>query len=431
MGVLPARHNDSMNRAPEFSAFIKRSATLRWLRALWMERLSPGGRWLFIASGLFFGYGSTSLDLQVFVPLLYLFALWFVAFWVMLLEKPRATLKASHAARTRAGDSVPIEIEVVSRRATARDWRVVAHRLPAGLELESAHGAMLPALKRGQSARAHLVLKACKRGAYELKGWRVETDFPFGLLVASRVWKSDSQLLAHPRWTPLQRLELPAGRRYQPGGVAMASSRGESLEYIGNRDFREGDDVRHVDWRATARLQAPVVREFREEYFLRAAVVLDTFIEQNNEPENEPVNEQFERAVSLCAAVCDFMAREDYLVDLFAAGPQIYHLTSGRSLAYLEQILDILSCVQTSPNAPFENLEPEIENLLAQITTIICVFLDWTSERRAFVERLAHEGAAIKVLIARDAPPTLEWENERFDIVLVPRTWFDSGVVEL
>ncbi len=412
-------------RSNSFSTpeFIRRSTTLRWLRNLWMERVSPGGRWLFIASGLFFGYGSTSLELQVFVPLLYFCALWFVAFSVMLLERPRAELKATHATRTRVGDSLFIEIAVTSRCATARDWRVVPHRLPQGLELDSAHGAALPTFKRGQSARATLILKANKRGAYEMHGWRVETDFPFGLLIASRVWKSDSQLLVHPIWTPLQRLELPTGRRYQPGGVAMAAARGESLEYIGNRDFREGDDVRHVDWRATARLQMPIVREYREEYFLRAAVVLDTFSEQEND--------LFERAVSLCAAVSDFMAREDYLVDLFAAGPQIYHLTSGRSLAYLEQILDILACVEASSSAPFENLEPEIESLLAQITTIICVFLDWTIERRAFVERLAHEGAAIKVLIARDTPPTLEWENERFEIVLVPRTWFESGVVEL
>ena len=407
--------------------WIQRSATLRWLKNLWTERISAGGRWLFIASGLFFGYGSTSLDLQVFVPLLYLCALWFVAFFVMLLERPRAHLKATHAARTRAGDSFPVEIEVISQRATARDWRVVPHRLPESLELESSHGAVFPTLKRGQTARATLILKARKRGAYDLRGWRIETDFPFGLLVASRVWKSDSQLLVHPLWTPLQRLELPTGRRYQPGGVAMAAARGESLEYIGNRDFREGDDVRHVDWRATARLQMPIVREYREEYFLRAAVVLDTFAQENGGAQHE----HFERAVSLCAAISDFMAREDYLVDLFAAGPKIYHLTSGRSLAYLEQILDILACVEISPAAPFENLEPEIESLLAQITTIICVFLDWTIERRAFVERLAHEGAAIKVLIARDTPPTLEWENERFEIALVPRTWFESGVVEL
>src|SRR5690606_3670931 len=189
----------------------------------------------------------------------------------------------------------------------SHDWRVKPHRLPDGITLDSLHGASLPVLKRGDKARVFLQLRAEKRGSYDLQGWRFETDFPFGLLVATRVFKDDSQLLVHPRWTPLQSLQLPSGRRYQPGGVAMASDRGESLEYIGNRDFREGDDVRHIDWRATARLQTPIVREYREEYFLRAAVVLDTFADENDQ--------YFERAVSLCASVSDTMAREDYLVD--------------------------------------------------------------------------------------------------------------------
>ena len=49
----------------------------------------------------------------------------------------------------------------------------------------------------------------------------------------------------------------------------MASNIGESFEYLGNRDYREGDNPRDMDWRATARAQAPIVREWVEEYMLR------------------------------------------------------------------------------------------------------------------------------------------------------------------
>jgi len=414
-----------MNASPSLQTLFRKSAILRWLRAIWLERITPGGRFLFIAFGLFFGYGTTSLELQVFVPLLYMIALWSIAFFAMLLERPRAKLEIQHDGRVRAGQTLNVEIEVEARGGTTRDWRVKPNSLSDGLELGFIHGAEIPPLKRGQSARVLLPIQANRRGAYDLQGWRVETDFPFGLLVAARTFPGHSALLVHPTFTPLQRLELPSSRRYQPGGVASAAQRGESLEYIGNRDFREGDDLRHIDWRATARLQTPIVREYREEYFLRAAVVLDTFAEKDAQPE------YFERAISLCAAVSDFMAREDYLVDLFAAGPQIYHLTAGRNLAYLEQILDILACVETNSETPFENLEPEIEEHLAQITTIICVFLDWTETRRDFVERLALQGAAIKVLLARDTPPSLDFSGSGVEILQVPRTHFETGVVEL
>ena len=393
---------------------------LGFLRGLWLEKLTPGGRWVFIASGLFFGYGSTSLDLQTMVPLLYLFALWLIAFGALLFERPRAALKVHHAERIRAGESLPVECEVVARGA-ARDWWIFPHYLPSELELLPLRGAPIPFLPRGEKAKVILHLRAPRRGHYVLRGWRVETDFPFGLLVASRVFKEQSALLVHPRFTPLEHLVLPMGRRYHPGGVALVAAHGESMEYIGNRDWREGDEPRHIDWRATARLQTPIVREYREEYFLRAAVVLDTFAADEDD---------FERAVSLCAAVAEYMAREDYLVDLFAAGPNLYHLTAGRGLAYLEQIFDILACVEPTGDASFEKLEPEIEQHLAQINTIICVFLDWNEARRDFVARLSLQGAAIKVLVARDEPLSLD-TSDRHEVVLIPREMFEDGVTIL
>ncbi len=420
-------HNETMNAFRGDSSILARSSTLRWMRAWWLDRLTPAGRFLFIVTGLFFGYGSTSIDLQVFVPLLYMSVLWVVAFCVMLLERPRAALQVRHAPRSRVGEEVPLEVQVTAQRGGAHDWRVRPTTLPPGLTTATPPGTRVPSLRRKQSATVELKIQAEKRGSYALDRWRVETDYPFGLMISVRDYSIESRLLVHPLWTPLQRLELPRGLRYQPGGVAMAAARGESMEYIGNRDFREGDDVRHIDWRATARLQTPIVREYREEYFLRAAVVLDTFVDEND-AESE---DYFERAVSLCASVSDYMAREDYLVDLFAAGPEIYHLTSGRSLAYLEQILDILACVEPSHDKAFEKLEPEIEALLAQITTVICVFLDWTPERRDFVARMGMQGAAVKVLLARDTPPTLPADDSAHEVTLVPRTWFESGIVEL
>ena len=413
------------NRIRGSGDLFERSTTLRYLRDLWRERLTSGGRWFFLVSGLFFGYGATSLELQTLVPLLYIGVLWGVAAFLLWVERPRAELKVRHALRTRAGETVPVECEVMACGATAHDWWIAPHRLTVPLEVLPLHGAPVPVLRRDEQAKLHFQINAPRRGHYVLNGWRVETDFPFGLTVAARTFKEKSTLLVHPRFTPLQYLSLPRGRRYHPGGVALVAARGESMEYIGNRDWREGDEPRHIDWRATARLQMPVVREYREEYFLRAAVVLDTF------SGDEKVAETFERAVSLCAAVAEYMAREDYLVDLFAAGPVLYHLTAGRGLAYLEQILDILACVESTHREAFETLEPELEQHLAQINTIICVFLDWTDKRREFVQRLALQGAAIKVLIARDVPCSLESEKEGFEIKLIPRTYFESGVTEI
>src|SRR5262249_55852640 len=152
----------------------------------------------------------------------------------------------------------------------------------------------IPPLMRGQSQRVRLGLKCNRRGVYTLRGFRVETDFPFGLLRSRRTFEAPRSLLVYPKFTRLARLNLPTGRRYQPGGVALASNLGESFEFIGNREYREGDNVRDIDWRATARLTIPIVREYRDEYFMRVGVILDTHV-----PRGAPksASDAFERAV--------------------------------------------------------------------------------------------------------------------------------------
>lgn len=374
-----------------------------------VQRLTVGGRWFAIATLGFFAFGTASLELQSYIPLCYAFCLWGVALLAMWRLAPRAKVLCRHAERICAGETLRIEIEVENRaRAALLQARVLPHRLPPQLEAVPTQGTPLPSLARGEQTRVQCGLHAPRRGVYQLRGVRLDSDFPFGLLHASQTTDESTSLLVYPPFHPLRKLEIPSGRRHHPGGVALAASRGDSFEFWGNREWRQGDTLRDIDWRATARLrrplEKPVVREYREEFLLRVAIVLDTHVPHGN----EQAADEFESAVSLCAACGDFMARQDYLVDILAAGPHLYHLTAGRSLAYLDQILDILACVESSTKPTFELLEPEIDAHLSQITTVICVLLDWTMQRRAFVQRLVEQGAAVKVLIVRDTPCTFD-----------------------
>jgi uncharacterized protein (DUF58 family) len=235
-------------------------------------------------------------------------------------------------------------------------------------------------------------------------------------------------LTVYPKFDPIDRMELPMGKRYQPGGMAFVASRGESVEYIGNRDYREGDNVRDIDWRATARLNRPIVREYREEYFLRAAVILDTHVPQTS-PESCA---DFERAVSLCAACGDYMNRSDYLVDILAAGTDLHHLLAGRGLASLDQMLDILAGVESRSRSPWEQLSPVIGENLERITAVICIFLDWDETRRDFATELLKQGAAVKCVVVRDGQTTLDphdsWQTE---VPVLGRFEFENGIRQL
>lgn len=397
---------------------------------VWICRLTPAGRAVLTLTALLCAVGSNSLNIQAYAPLSYLFGIWAVALVAVLLYKPRMEISASAVERVRAGERLTIHLEMVQRRRFGVESTVLPFDLPPGLVADPPEGTVIPALGLGDMFSTEIGIRCSNRGVFAWRGSRVETDFPFGVLRSYSNFRVGGNLIVYPSFTPLRGLAIPSGKRYQPGGVAMSSDLGESFEYIGNRDYREGDSVRNIDWCATARLNTPVVREYRDEYFLRVGVVLDTHLPAKS---GEQERENFERAVSVCASVADFMARSDYLVDVFAAGPNLYHLTAGRSLAYLEQILDILACVESTDEEPFETLEPEITSYLSRLTTVICVFVDWTESRREFVHRLATEGTAIKVIIVRDTACSLEQDTPDAyrGIVKISEADFARGLQEL
>jgi uncharacterized protein (DUF58 family) len=378
----------------------------RWTWKFITQRLTYAGRWFAIGSLLVLGYSGASLQIQAYALAAYLVALWCTAWAAVFFYRPRVTPNFKMPGRVTVDEVLPIDVELEQvGRGRGADLVVVPNQLPAQIDSVPEEGVAVPDLKRGQHMRVRLGLKCKRRGKYLLKGVRVETGFPFGILRSRRTFYDVRSILVYPKFTTLAQLKLPTGRRYQPGGVALASEIGESFEYLGNREYREGDNVRDIDWRATARVQRPIVREWVEEYMLRVAVILDTHVPGNAKQDRR---DAFERAVSVSAAVSDYMARQDYLVDLFAAGPNLYHLTAGRSLAYLDQILDILACVDENPAEPFDVIEPQIAELLARISTVICVFLDWNDARRAFVHRISSQGVAVKVIILRDGLCSLD-----------------------
>jgi len=379
-------------------------AISRWLWRIYVQRFTSAGRWCLLVSFIFIVYGGASLQLQAYVTAMYMLAIWTVAIAAMLAYRPRTRLTSSLPSRIRAGETLSIDVRVAQcGLLRGADLVVLPHRLPPDIDSIPPAGVALGDLRRGEEAQVRVLLQCPQRGAYMLHGFRVESGFPFGILRARQTFGQQHALLVYPAFAPLARLVLPMSRRYQPGGVAMTSQLGESFEYLGNRDYREGDNPRDIDWRATARATRPIVREWVEEYMLRAAVILDTHVPEalRGKPAQRR-RDDFERAVSICASVSDYMARQDYLVDLFAAGPDLYHLTAGRSLAYLDQILDILACVEENSAEPFDAIEPHIAALLERLSTVICVFLDWNSARRNFAMRLRSAGVAIKVIVVSD-----------------------------
>ena len=245
-----------------------------------------------------------------------------------------------------------------------------------------------------------------RRGRYVIPAPTVRATDPLGLVAGSAKVLADEVLLVYPRFYAMESFQLPLGRRYQPGGIPLVSHTGDSLEFFGTREYQPGDPLRHIHWRSWARLGKPVVMEFQEEYFSRIALILDTFV-----PKTADV-EAFEASISVVASVADFFSRSDYIVDIFAAGPDIYEVSAGRSLAYLENILDVLACLEPCSEAAFDVVGPALFEKLGQITSVVAVVQDWDRPCAEFLRRVKAMGVELRIIITRDAPTQEDWRAE-------------------
>jgi uncharacterized protein (DUF58 family) len=200
---------------------------------------------------------------------------------------------------------------------------------------------------------------------------------------------------------------LPGSLRYQEGGVALAAHVGSSEEFVALRDYRHGDPLRHIHWRSWAKTGKPIVKEYEDEFFVRHALVLDTFDE-------EPNSEVLEEMVSVAASFACTILTQESLLDLLFVGNQSYCFTAGRGLASSDQMLEILASVKNCPDKPFEVLERLVLNHVSVVSGCICVLQRWDNERREFIRKLKELGVPLLVLVIVppggalvDAPGTL------------------------
>jgi len=272
--------------------------------------------------------------------------------------------------------------------------------------------AWLAVVAPGEVAQPRGSGRARMRGVYTLPALRWDSDYPCGLWRWGRTDPSERLLFVYPRYTRLEALDLPLGPRNRNELSAAAELSREAFEFHGCREFRDGDSLRHVHPRSSARVGVPVVKEFQTEGRSRTALLVDTRSRRllsDWHPrllENDPV----EAALALAAALVDALSETDRVLELLVAGPSVYRFVSAGRTGYLEEVLDILAAVEACRDDPLDRLEPVLFDEIRLIQSVCLVLTHWDARRAALVRDLDAWGVGLKiVLVTADGkrPPTL------------------------
>lgn len=276
-------------------------------------------------------------------------------------------------------------------------WR---RRMRHPLRVARIQCAEIPPLPPKQSAEVQVEMVPLRRGLIRFQSATIGRSDPLGLFRALKKQPLPQSMLALPKRYFMPPIALPGAMKYQQGGVAMASSVGQSDEFVSLRDYRRGDPIRHIHWRSWAKTGAPIVKEFEDEFFVRHALVLDTFA-------TDPYSEAFEEAVSVAASFACTIQTQESLLDLLFVGTEAYCVTAGRGLAHADQMLEVLASVHANLDLnQFNGLEELVLNHASRVSGCICVLINWDKARQELIRKLRMMGIPLLVLLVVEAGGT-------------------------
>jgi len=153
------------------------------------------------------------------------------------------------------------------------------------------------------------------RGHVLIDGFELSTRFPFGFFRRRRRLRARNvDIVVYPKpeviSDELHLLPMYAGR-------LPAMRRGAGHDLFSMRDYQPQDDLRHIDWKATARSRRLTVREFTSEDERRITIVLDTNLPQEARGD---LTERFERGVVQAASLIKHFIDERAEVRLVLGG---------------------------------------------------------------------------------------------------------------
>jgi uncharacterized protein (DUF58 family) len=252
----------------------------------------------------------------------------------LLADRPpslRSTVTAEPQ-RVLEGDTALIRIQLRSRR-TIGDMRL-SLATPAGIEPSRAPATR--ALPASAACTIDVPVRAARWGVFAFAAPVVTTRDAFGLVAYRHQLPAPPALRAYPRREALRRSVSPARTRARSGN-RPSGARGDGLELAELREFRAGDRVRRIDWRASARRGTLLVSDRLLERNADVVLLLDTFSQVGDGRDGT-----LEAGVRAASALADSHLRTGDRVGVVGFGGTLQWLDAGSGARQRHAILAAL-----------------------------------------------------------------------------------------
>ena len=157
---------------------------------------------------------------------------------------------------TFAGQEVSLPVEIINKSRASR------HGILLNLPNSAPEGEKIDNIAASSAARSILRFPAPARGEHEVGKLCLASVYPLGFLRVSVPFVASQRYVVYPK--PAGNPRLPAGRSRSSEARARPDL-GEGDDFAGVRPYVPGESQRHIDWKAVARGQALMTKQFAAE----------------------------------------------------------------------------------------------------------------------------------------------------------------------
>jgi uncharacterized protein (DUF58 family) len=201
---------------------------------------------------------------SVFKVLFFLFVI-IILVDILLLFASKGTIEGQRILPEKLsnGDDNAIKIKVTNRFLFPVRLKII-DEIPH--QFQKRDFGILTPLSKGESKTFHYVLRPTQRGVYSFGSLNVFVSSPLRLLTRKFTFNSASEVPVYPSFLQLRKYDLMAfTNRLFEYGVKKIRRIGHTMEFEQIKDYIQGDDIRNMNWKATAKKGQLMVNQYQDE----------------------------------------------------------------------------------------------------------------------------------------------------------------------
>ncbi len=310
---------------------------------------------------------------------------------------------------TKGGNAIlPVVVANNSRR--YRQSLVIREKCP--FAPEGRFNCAIHPLAPGEHFFIERSIPALKRGHYHLRRLSLVGGDPAGLFYRKRNFDLPAEVIVYPEtplvtWLPL-RLKNKAMPEAEGRPLGIS---GQGQELFGIREYRHGDEIRFVHWKATAAKRQIMVKEFEASTVDQVTILLDSFHKNIG---LDFADNNFEFLIRTVAGIINYLSEMYCRTQFLTALPSgtLAHLT-GDSAGMKPRLTALLASLQPA-RMPCQDALAEILELIPPGSIFYCLTMSESPELLSALEILPDRDIDVKWIYSpKQYFPAIDYEKPR------------------